>query len=96
MNPNFLAAALAGVLVLAVGLAAGWYAGENQGVSYATISLVCGATKYTVSTGNNKGNCQTGGNGNNAICDDGKGNSGKVQCDGGCQSSAGSGSCTAQ
>jgi hypothetical protein len=62
---------------------------------FASVDLVCGGSTYTVSTGNgNKGaECKTGGNGNNAICDDGQGNGAEVNCSSGCSSSKGSGSC---
>jgi hypothetical protein len=62
---------------------------------FASVDLVCGGTTYTVSTGNsNKGaECQTGGNGNNALCDDGQGNKAEVNCSYGCKSAGGSGSC---
>ncbi len=62
---------------------------------FASVDLVCGGTTYTVSTGNsNKGaECQAGGNGNNALCDDGQGNKAEVNCSSGCKSAAGSGSC---
>jgi hypothetical protein len=40
----------------------------------ASIDLKCGDTTYTVSTGNDQGNCATGANGQVATCTDGKGN----------------------
>jgi hypothetical protein len=60
----------------------------------ASLDLKCGDTNYTVSTGNKGGECASGGNGNNAMCDDGKGNTAEVNCSSGCKSSKGSGSCT--
>lgn len=68
--------------------------GGGTGVSQATVDLVCGDKTYTVSTGNKSGECKTGGNGNNGICDDGRGNSSEVNCSSGCASAKGSGSCT--
>jgi hypothetical protein len=68
--------------------------GGGTGVSQATVDLVCGGNTYTVSTGNKSGECKTGGNGNNGICDDGRGNSAEVNCSSGCASAKGSGSCT--
>jgi hypothetical protein len=60
----------------------------------ASIDIKCGDTKITVSTGNNKGECETGGGppANNAGCTDGK-NSASASCVSGCNQSAGSGSC---
>ena len=60
----------------------------------ASIDVKCGDTKYTVSTGNNRGDCASNGNGNSAVCDDGKGNSAEVTCANGCTKTKGSGSCT--
>ena len=68
----------------------------GTGVSYASVDLVCGSRTYTVSTGNKSGDCKTGGNGNNAICDDGHGNGAEINCSSGCASAKGSGSCTAK
>jgi hypothetical protein len=65
----------------------------RTGVSYASVDLVCGGKTYTVSTGNKSGECKTGGNGNNGLCDDGHGNSAEVNCSSGCSSAKGSGSC---
>jgi|SRR5215467_3640467 len=97
MEPRFLAALIAGLVGLAVGLVAGWY-GSGQsgqsGVAYASIDLSCGDKTYTVSTGNKQGECQSGGTGNNALCDDGHGNKAEVNCSTGCKSSFGSGSCS--
>jgi hypothetical protein len=77
-----------GGLVLLPGL------GGGTGVAYASIDLTCGNNTYTVTTGNNHGQCKSGGNGNNAICDDGHGNGAEVLCSSGCTSSSGSGACT--
>jgi hypothetical protein len=68
----------------------------GTGVAYASIDLVCGSKTYTVGTGNSHGECKSGGNGNNAICDDGHGNGAEVTCSSGCGSSSGSGSCSAK
>jgi len=69
--------------------------GQGVGPSvYASVDLVCGSRTYTVSTGNKGGECKTGGNGNNGICDDGHGNGAEVNCSSGCSSAKGSGSCT--
>jgi hypothetical protein len=73
--------------------------GGGTGVAppiFASVDLVCGGKTYTVSTGNKSGECKTGGNGNNAICDDGHGNGAEVLCSSGCKSANGSGSCTAK
>jgi hypothetical protein len=64
-------------------------------VPAASIDLKCGDTKYTVSTGNTQGECQTGSTpAQNAVCSDGKGNSSEVSCGHGCMNSKGAGSCT--
>lgn len=81
-----------GVVVVLPGQGGG--TGGGTGVVFASISLVCGNKTYTVSTGNKGGECKSGGNGNNAICDDGHGNGAEVLCSSGCTSSSGSGSCT--
>ena len=59
---------------------------------YATIDLSCGDKTYTVSTGNNKGECQS--SGQNAVCGDSGGNSTEVSCASGCMNAKGSASCT--
>jgi len=58
---------------------------------YATIDLSCGDKTYTVSTGNNKGECKS--SGQNAVCGDTGGNSTEVSCASGCINSSGSASC---
>ncbi len=63
----------------------------------ATISLDCGGKKYTVSTGTNKGNCETAIDGKSATCNDGgypSGNTSQASCASGCIQSTGAGSCT--
>ncbi len=100
MTRTLVAAGVAGIL----GLVIGWFVGggilgiaiiEKPGVAYATISLKCDGTTYTLSTGTSGGQCKSGGNGNNAVCGNGK-NGASAQCAGGCQSSQGSGSCVAE
>lgn len=59
---------------------------------YATIDLSCGDKTYTVSTGNNKGECKS--SGQNAVCGDTSGNSTEVSCASGCINSSGSASCS--
>ena len=59
---------------------------------YATIDLSCGDKTYTVSTGNNKGECKS--SGQNAVCGDNSGNSTEVSCASGCINAKGSASCT--
>jgi hypothetical protein len=70
--------------------------GGQTGVAYASVDLKCGDTTYTVSTGNNRGSCTSGGNGQYASCDDGNGSGAIAYCTSGCASSSGSGSCTAK
>ena len=91
------------VLAALLGLLLGWYGGGHNGggygggqtgVAYASVDVTCGEKTYTVSTGNNKGECKSNGNGNSAVCDDGKGNSSEVFCSTGCGSAKGSGSCS--
>jgi hypothetical protein len=60
---------------------------------FATLDLNCGDRTYTVSTGNNKGECQSSGTGKNAVCGDNSGNSAEVSCASGCLNAKGSGSC---
>jgi hypothetical protein len=60
----------------------------------ASIDLKCGDTTYTVSTGNDQGDCKTGEPPTTAGCSDGKGNGAEVSCLSGCTNSSGSGSCT--
>jgi hypothetical protein len=93
-------ATLIGAVLLAalLGLLVGWYGGGHgggqTGVAYASVDVTCGDKTYSVSTGNNKGECKSNGNGNSAVCDDGKGNSSEVFCSTGCGSAKGSGSCS--
>ena len=61
-------------------------------VVFATIDLSCGDKTYTVSTGNNKGECKS--SGQNAVCGDSTGNSTEVSCASGCINSNGSASCS--
>ena len=58
----------------------------------ASLDLKCGGTTYTVSTGDNKGQCKTGPGAQNATCGDG--GTAEASCASGCISSSGSGSCT--
>jgi hypothetical protein len=56
----------------------------------ASIDLKCGDTTYTVSTGDNQGECKTGPGAQNATCGS-KGGGAKASCASGCMSSSGSG-----
>ena len=88
MNRDLIAAVMAGL----IGLAIGWFVGGQMGVIYASIDLSCGDKTYTVSTGNNKGECKS--SGQNAVCADNAGNSTEVSCASGCINSKGSASCS--
>ena len=70
----------------------GQYIG-GTGVAYASLDIACGDKIYTVTTGNNKGECASSGNGNHAMCEDGEGNSTKMTCANGCGGSTGKGRC---
>jgi hypothetical protein len=92
---------VAGAVVISA-LFIGRYTGGNRHVVVgpvgpsiigASIDLQCGNTKYTVSTGNNQGECKTGAKPGNAVCSDLNGNEAEVSCADGCVSSKGSGSC---
>lgn len=61
--------------------------------SRSSSSLKCGSTVYSVSTGNNKGNCTTNVSTNVVTCTDGAGNKAIASCLHGCTSTSGSGSC---
>lgn len=71
--------------------------GQDTTVVFATTSVKCGNTIYTVSTGTKGGGCSVGagtsGQTDSANCEDG-GNKASANCVGGCGGSAGSGSCT--
>jgi len=88
MNRAILAAVATGLL----GLAVGWYVGGKTGFAYASIDLSCGDKTYTVSTGNNKGECKS--SGQNAVCGDTSGNTTEVSCASGCINSNGSATCS--
>lgn len=65
--------------------------------SKATLDVKCGDDTYTISTGNDAGSCGATapgkGGGGGGSCSDGT-NGASANCDTGCVSSAGSGSCT--
>jgi hypothetical protein len=66
-------------------------------VVFATVSIKCGSTVYTVSTGTKGGGCSVGsapnGPTDSVNCEDG-GNKASANCVGGCGTAGGSGSCT--
>jgi hypothetical protein len=71
--------------------------GQDTTVVFATTSVKCGSTVYTVSTGTKGGGCSVGagtsGQTDSANCEDGN-NKASANCVAGCGTSAGSGSCT--
>jgi hypothetical protein len=73
--------------------------GSGSGVIYASLSIRCGGDIYTVSTGNNAGECETteGTSGTGVVCTDKKGNGASMGCVAGvgkCLESSGAGSCS--
>jgi hypothetical protein len=77
------------------GVLDGGRGGSTGGVAYATITLECsGGRKYEVSTGTKTGECRNNGNGTASCTDTGGKNSSQAQCNAGCTSSSGAGSCT--
>ncbi len=95
MGRTVLAAGVVGILGLVIGWIVGvGTQGGQSGATFASIDLKCDGTTYHLSTGTGGGQCKSGGNGNNAICGNG-GNGATAQCAGGCQTSSGHGSCTA-
>jgi len=66
------------------------------GVVYATTSLQCGGSVYTVSTGTNHGTCgpTAGSGGKGVTCGEGGNTVASASCDSGCGTQTGGGTCT--
>jgi len=67
--------------------------GSAPGVIYASMDISCGDTTYTISTGDNKGECKKSASGETGICGS-PGNEAFVSCASGCIETKGSGSCS--
>ncbi|MCB1876941.1 MAG: hypothetical protein KDH88_13290 [Chromatiales bacterium] len=64
------------------------------GVIYARFDLECGSKTYTLSTGNSRGECRKASDGKYVLCSDGAGNEARANCEGGCVTTKGAGSCS--